>query len=37
MTAKRVADQVAAELGISEVYSELLPADKVAKVEELLA
>lgn len=34
---KRVADQVAAELGIDEVYSELLPADKVAKVEELLA
>ena len=34
---KRVADQVAAELGIDEVHSELLPADKVAKVEELLA
>lgn len=34
---KRVADQVAADLGISEVYSELLPADKVTKVEELLA
>ena len=33
---KRVADQVAAELGIDEVYSELLPADKVTKVEELL-
>ena len=33
---KRVADQVAAELGIDEVHSELLPADKVAKVEELL-
>ena len=33
---RRVADQVAAELGIDEVYSELLPADKVAKVEELL-
>ncbi|MCD8073502.1 MAG: cadmium-translocating P-type ATPase [Lachnospiraceae bacterium] len=33
---KRVADQVAAELGFDEVYSELLPADKVAKVEELL-
>ena len=32
----RVADQVAAELGINEVYSELLPADKVTKVEELL-
>ena len=34
---KKVADQTAAELGISEVYSELLPGDKVAKVEELLA
>lgn len=34
---KRVADQVAAELGIDEVHSELLPSDKVAKVEELLA
>ena len=33
---KRVADQVAASLGIDEVYSELLPADKVTKVEELL-
>ena len=33
---KRVADQVAKELGIQEVYSELLPADKVSKVEELL-
>ncbi len=33
---KRVADQVAAELGIAEVYSELLPADKVAQVEKLL-
>ena len=33
---KQVAEQVAAELGIDEVYSELLPADKVAKVEELL-
>ena len=33
---KRVADQVAAELGIDEVYSELLPADKVTKVEKLL-
>lgn len=33
---KRVADQVAKELGIREVYSELLPADKVSKVEELL-
>ena len=34
--AKKVADQVAAELGIDTVYSELLPADKVSKVEELL-
>lgn len=34
---KRVADAAASELGIDEVYSELLPADKVAKVEELLA
>ncbi len=34
--AKKVADQVAASLGIDEVYSELLPADKVDKVEELL-
>lgn len=34
--AKKVADQVAGELGIGEVYSELLPADKVSKVEELL-
>ena len=33
---KRVADQVAGELGIQEVYSELLPADKVFRVEELL-
>ena len=33
---KRVADQVAKELGIQEVYSELLPADKVSKVEKLL-
>ena len=34
--AKKVANQVAASLGIDEVYSELLPADKVDKVEELL-
>lgn len=34
--AKKVADQVAAALGIDEVHSELLPADKVDKVEELL-
>ena len=33
----RVAEQVAQELGIKEVYSELLPADKVDKVEELLS
>ena len=35
--AKTVAEQVAKELGIDEVYSELLPQDKVAKVEGLLA
>ena len=35
--AKKVADQVAASLGLDEVYSELLPGDKVSKVEELLA
>lgn len=34
--AKKVADQVAGELGIDTVYSELLPADKVTRVEELL-
>ena len=34
--ARKVAEQVAGELGIDEVYSELLPADKVEKVEELL-
>ena len=34
---KKVADQVADELAIDEVYSELLPADKVTKVEELLS
>ncbi len=33
---QRVADRVAEELGIREVYSELLPADKVEKVEALL-
>ncbi len=33
---RRVAEAVAEELGVDEVYSELLPADKVAKVEELL-
>ena len=35
--AKKVADAVAAELGVDEVHSELLPADKVDKVESLLA
>ncbi len=34
--AKKVANQVASSLGIDEVYSELLPAGKVEKVEELL-
>lgn len=34
--AKKVANQVASSLGIDEVYSELLPADKVSKVEDLL-
>ena len=34
--AKRVADQVAEKLGLDEVYSELLPSDKVAQVERLL-
>ena len=32
----KVAQQVAGELGVDRVYSELLPADKVTKVEELL-
>ena len=35
--AKRVADKVAADLGIDEVYSELLPGDKVTMVEKLLS
>ena len=35
--AKKVADAVAAELGVDEVHSELLPGDKVDKVESLLA
>ena len=35
--AKRVADKVAANLGIDEVHSELLPGDKVAMVEKLLS
>ncbi|MDD6191543.1 MAG: heavy metal translocating P-type ATPase [Lachnospiraceae bacterium] len=34
--AKKVADKVAADLGVDEVRSELLPADKVAEVEKLL-
>ena len=34
---KQVAERVAGELRIDQVYSELLPQDKVAKVEELLA
>ena len=33
---KAVADSVARELGVDEVFSELLPSDKVTKVEELL-
>ena len=35
--AKAVAEQVAAELGVDEVRNELLPGDKVAEVEKLLA
>ena len=34
--AKKVADQVAAQLGVDQVYSQLLPADKVEKVEQML-
>ena len=34
--ARKAADQVAETLGIDQVYSQLLPADKVEKVEELL-
>ena len=34
---QKVAEQVAAELGLDEVHSELLPADKVDQVEQLLA
>lgn len=34
--AKKVADQVADALGLDDAYSELLPADKVEKVEDLL-
>ena len=33
---RTVAQQVAEELGVDQVYSELLPGDKVAKVEEML-
>ena len=33
---KSVADKYAAELGIADVYSELLPQEKVAKVEEII-
>ena len=33
---RKTAERVAADLGIDEVYAELLPADKVARVEELL-
>lgn len=33
---KSVADKVAKDIGIDEVYSELLPGDKVSKVEEIL-
>lgn len=35
--AQRVAEQVAAELGVDQVYAQLLPGDKVEKVEALLA
>lgn len=35
--AKAVGEDTAKQLGIDEVYSELLPADKVAKAEELIA
>ena len=35
--ARKVADAVAAQLGVDEVHSELLPADKVSRVEDLLA
>ena len=34
--AKKVAEAVGSEIGIDEIYSELLPGDKVEKVEELL-
>lgn len=35
--AKAVADKVAADLGVDEVHSELLPGDKVEQVEKMLA
>lgn len=35
--AKKVAEKVAADIGIDEVHSELLPADKVSAVERLIA
>ena len=35
--ARKAADAVAAELGVDEVHSELLPGDKVAQVEKLLS
>lgn len=35
--AKQVSDKVAADLGVDEVHSELLPDDKVAEVEKLIA
>jgi Cd2+/Zn2+-exporting ATPase len=35
--AKRIGERVASELGLDRMYAELLPADKVAKVEELFA
>lgn len=35
--AESVAEKVAADIGIDEVYSELLPADKVSAVEKLIA
>ena len=34
---RKVADDVASRLGVDKVYSELLPADKVAKLEEIMA
>jgi Cd2+/Zn2+-exporting ATPase len=34
---KRIGEKVASQLGVDKVYTELLPADKVAKVEELIA